>query len=85
MPGNRIQGEGAYSTVYKVRRVQDSQIYALKKVKLLSLTEKERENAMSEIRILASLRNPNVVSYKEAFVDFPSNNLWLFHSLENVQ
>ena len=33
-------GEGAYSTVYKVRRFVDGNIYALKKVKLINLSEK---------------------------------------------
>ena len=37
-------GEGAYSTVYKVKRIIDNQIYALKKVKLMNLSEKEKEN-----------------------------------------
>jgi len=27
-------GEGAYSSVYKVKRITDNQIYALKRVKL---------------------------------------------------
>ena len=31
-------GEGAYSSVYKVRRVIDQAIYALKKVKLINLS-----------------------------------------------
>jgi NIMA (never in mitosis gene a)-related kinase len=33
-------GEGAYSSVYKVQRIADSQIYALKKVKMANLSEK---------------------------------------------
>lgn len=33
-------GDGAYSTVYKVIRISDQQIYALKKIKLASLTSK---------------------------------------------
>jgi serine/threonine protein kinase len=28
-------GEGAYSTVYKVQRIADSQVYALKKIKMV--------------------------------------------------
>ena len=32
-------GEGAYSTVLKVRRYADGNIYALKKVKLSKLSE----------------------------------------------
>jgi NIMA (never in mitosis gene a)-related kinase len=48
-------GEGTYSNVYKVRRVDDNDIYALKKVKLQSLTQKEKQNALNEVRILASI------------------------------
>jgi len=33
-------GEGAYSSVYKVQRIVDSEIYALKKVKMSNLSEK---------------------------------------------
>lgn len=62
-------GEGAYSKVYKVRRNIDNNNYALKKVKLLSLSEKEKLNALNEVRILASIKSPYVVSYKEAFFD----------------
>jgi NIMA (never in mitosis gene a)-related kinase len=40
------------------------------------LSEKERENSLNEVRILASIRHPNVISYKEAFIDEPSNTLW---------
>lgn len=62
-------GDGAYSSVYKVKKLSDGNIYALKQVKMLNLTEKERENALNEVRILASIDEPNVISYKEAFVD----------------
>jgi len=38
-------------------------------VKLLNLSEKEKLNALNEVRILASLKSNFVVSYKEAFFD----------------
>jgi NIMA (never in mitosis gene a)-related kinase len=62
-------GDGAYSSVYKVRRQEDNDTYALKKVKMLNLSDKEKENALNEVRILASLNHPNVIAYKEAFID----------------
>ena len=65
---NKI-GEGAYSTVYIVRRIEDDQLYALKKVKIQSLSTKEKENALNEVRILASVNSPFVISYKESFID----------------
>ncbi len=33
-------GSGAYSSVYKVKRIIDNQFYALKKVKLASLNQR---------------------------------------------
>ena len=62
-------GEGAYSTVFKVKRSVDGKTYALKKVKILNLSDKEKENALNEVRILASVKSNYVVSYKEAFFD----------------
>ena len=62
-------GDGAYSVVYKVRRKEDSKIYALKKVRLQNLSEKEKENSLNEVRILASVKSTFVISYKEAFID----------------
>ena len=62
-------GEGAYSTVYTVRRIEDNELYALKKVKLKHLSEKEKQNALNEVRILASVRSTFVIAYKEAFID----------------
>lgn len=70
-------GEGAYSSVYKVKRITDNQIYALKRVKLNELKDKEKDNALNEIRIIASIRHPNLVCYKEAFWENNSNSLWL--------
>ena len=69
-------GEGAYSSVYKVCRLADEQEYALKKVKLVNLSEKEKLNALNEVRLLASLKSPNIIQYKEAFLDEVTNSLW---------
>lgn len=68
-------GEGAYSSVYRIKKKADGKIYALKKVKMLNLKEKEKENALNEVRILASIEHTNIVSYKDAFFDEPSTCL----------
>ena len=74
-------GEGAYSSVYRVKRLNDAGIYALKKVRMLDLSAKEKENALNEVRILASIRSPNIISYTEAFVDEPTQSLWFLSLL----
>ena len=68
-------GDGAYSVVYKVRRKEDSKIYALKKVTLNNLSQKEKENSLNEVRILASVKSTFVIAYKEAFIDESDQSL----------
>ena len=43
----------------------------MKKVRIIDgLSDKERDNSINEVRILASIKNnPNVVKYYEAFMD----------------
>ena len=71
---NKI-GEGSFSTVLKVQRKKDGNIYALKRVKFSKLSDKEKSNALNEIRILASINNKNIISYKEAFFDEMDSSL----------
>jgi NIMA (never in mitosis gene a)-related kinase len=58
-----------------VVRKSDSAVYAMKKVKLQKLSSKEKENALNEVRILASINHPNVIGYKEAFFEDSTNCL----------
>ena len=52
-------------------RKADMKTYSLKKVRIIDgLSDKERENSINEVRILASIKtNENVVKYYEAFMD----------------
>jgi NIMA (never in mitosis gene a)-related kinase len=59
-----------------VKRLEDGQEYALKKVKIQNLSDREKENALNEVRILASINNPFVAGYKQAFFDEHSSSLW---------
>ena len=38
-------------------------------MKLTGLTNKEKENSLNEVRILASINSPFIIGYKEAFFD----------------
>ncbi len=75
-------GRGAYSVVYLVRRKIDEQKYALKQVSpsniqtnLSNLEEADKNRAFNEVRIMASLRHPNILRFKECFVDEQSSLL----------
>lgn len=66
--GKRL-GEGAYASVFSVLRLSDGKEYAMKVIKMNGLSNRERENAVNEVRLLASLQCEQVVRYKEAFLE----------------
>ena len=71
----KVLGKGTFGSVCIVHRKIDNQTYAMKSVKMIQLTEKEKQNALNEIRILASLNHKNIIGYKEAFFDEESQTL----------
>jgi NIMA (never in mitosis gene a)-related kinase len=42
---------------------------------MAKLSEKEKQNAVNEVRILASIDHPNIIHFKEAFFDDISSSL----------
>lgn len=69
-------GEGSFSSVYKVKKDSEDVYYALKRVKILKLKEKDKENTLNEIRLLASIVDKQIIAYKEVFIDDASSTLW---------
>ena len=62
----------------------DNKKYALKVLKLHEKTsDREKDNALAEIRYLASVQHPNVISYKAAFIEEDSSCLCLVMEYAN--
>ena len=53
-------GSGSFGKVCLVTRKSDKKIFAMKRVKLSKLNQKEKEHAVNEIRILYSLNNKKI-------------------------
>ena len=53
-------------------------------VALKNLSDKEKDNAINEVRILASIQHPNIISYKEAFIDKQSESLCIVMELVDM-
>ena len=51
----RVLGKGVFGSVIIVKRKQDKEIYAMKRVKISGLTKRELENSFNEVRLLALL------------------------------
>jgi len=68
-------GKGAFASVFQVKRKEDGNIYAMKKVNIATMSSKERDNALNEVRILASVQHNNIIGYKESFYDETTKTL----------
>ena len=68
-------GKGSFGSVQIVQRKSDNQYYAMKRISMSKLGEKDKKNALNEIRLLASLKHKNIIGYKEAFFDDASKTL----------
>jgi|TARA_B110000238_G_scaffold107223_1_gene116733 NIMA (never in mitosis gene a)-related kinase 1/4/5 len=60
-----------------VELVFDFNVFIIVQVKMGNLSQKEKENALNEVRILASINDPSIVAYKEAFFEDNSQCLCL--------
>lgn len=68
-------GRGGFASVYKVRNVVDNEEYAIKKIsikinnKTTKNIQKEIASVLKEIRCLAQMKNENVVSYNQSWIE----------------
>ena len=62
-------GQGSFGAVFKVRRAADQRVYVLKRIALDAMGAAERELAVQECWLMASLNSPYVVRYFDSFND----------------
>ena len=62
-----IGSGGGGSKVYKVKNLDNNQIYALKKIKFDYESEEERKRNLNEIKILKELHHPNLIQFYDSF------------------
>ncbi|XP_028410003.1 eukaryotic translation initiation factor 2-alpha kinase 1-like [Dendronephthya gigantea] len=63
-------GKGGFGSVYKVKNKLDGREYAVKKVYLREKDIPDCLKVIREVKVLASLRHPNVVGYQTAWLEF---------------
>lgn len=71
----RLLGKGTYGAVYKVIKRSDNEEYAMKEVSIKDLKKREQEDAVNEIRVLASIKHRNILRYCDAFLE--KKNLYI--------
>ena len=70
-------GSGSFGKVHLVKKKTDQKLYAVKTVLMTRLNQKEKDSALNEVRLLASISIPNVISYKGAFFNSENQSLCL--------
>ncbi|CAL6090123.1 Kinase [Hexamita inflata] len=61
-------GQGSFGQVNLVERKIDNKMYAIKNINVKKMNQQSRELQLNEIRILASIYHPNILSFYETFV-----------------
>ena len=72
-----ILADGKYGKVHKVRRISDEKHLVCKSLQYISLSDKEKQQMVSEVNILRDLRHPNIVRYYEYIIDKSIQTIYL--------
>ena len=68
-----IIGQGMYGKVYKAIHKLENKYYAIKSLNFKDIPQKECQNIETEVNLLQELKHPNIVLYKESFIDKNKN------------
>ncbi|XP_033713417.1 serine/threonine-protein kinase Nek1 isoform X13 [Tursiops truncatus] len=65
----RVQkiGEGSFGKAILVKSIEDGRQYVIKEINISSMSSKEREESRREVAVLANMKHPNIVQYRESF------------------
>lgn len=60
-------GEGSFGKAILVKSKEDGRQYVIKEIGISKMSNKEREESRREVAVLANMKHPNIVQYRESF------------------
>ncbi|KAM9329509.1 serine/threonine-protein kinase Nek1 [Gastrophryne carolinensis] len=60
-------GEGSFGKAILVKAKEDGRQYVIKEISICKMSNKEREESRREVAVLANMKHPNIVQYRESF------------------
>eukprot|EP01135_Chromosphaera_perkinsii_P002990 Nk52_evm12s232 gene=Nk52_evmTU12s232 len=73
-------GSGTFGKVLLVKEKCSQKTYALKQVRVTLLNKSQREQTLTEVKVLARLKHPNIIRYKDAFVEDGTLHICMEHA-----
>uniref|UniRef100_A0A8C5RK28 non-specific serine/threonine protein kinase n=1 Tax=Laticauda laticaudata TaxID=8630 RepID=A0A8C5RK28_LATLA len=60
-------GEGSFGKAILVKAKENGKQYVIKEINISKMSNKEREESRREVAVLANMKHPNIVLYRESF------------------
>ena len=76
--GRRL-GAGAFGEVHVARRKRDGKDLVIKRIPILGCSRREQFDALNEVKLMASLEHPHVVTYLGSFVEAQKLHIVMEH------
>lgn len=70
-------GNGSFGTVTKVKRKSDGRILVWKEIKYGRMSEKEKQQLVTEVNILRELRHTHIVRYHDRVLDKANSKIYI--------
>lgn len=70
-----VIGKGSFGRALLCRNKLDKNLYVIKEIDISGLSKKEQAEATNEAMVLAKMKHPNIVTYKESFGE--NDNLYI--------
>lgn len=68
---------GSFGAVSKIKRKSDGKILVWKELNYGKMSEKEKQQLVSEVNILRELKHPNIVRYYDRIIDKESAKIFI--------
>lgn len=65
----KLLGEGSFGKAFLVECIEDKSLAVIKTIELGAMSEDEKNEALLESKILEKLQHPNIIKFKEVFLE----------------
>ncbi|CAD8131755.1 unnamed protein product [Paramecium octaurelia] len=63
----RLLGQGSFGKAYQCESLKDHSLCVIKQIDMRYLSEEEKKETYSEFRIMAQLKHPNIINFREVY------------------